>query len=130
MLTEKQLTVVEAAFNTVSNMFTYKTDAMVWQREEHWEDPAFIADQLARGEIIGDCDNFALACRYHLFQYDIPNRIVFCLTETGEGHLVCEAEGYILDNRQTKVMPWKSMPYKWIKISDYKIGGPWRNVTA
>lgn len=130
MLTQKQLDVVKSVFETVRKSFTYRSDPEVWQREEHWEDPAFIASQLTKGEIIGDCDNFALACRYLLFSYNIPNRIAFCLTETGEGHLVCEAEGYVLDNRQTMVVPWKSLPYKWIKISDYKVGGPWRNITA
>lgn len=130
MLTNLQLLEITNIFNRVQGIFTYRSDPELWLREDHWEDPIQLLDQLTKGEIIGDCDNFALACRFLLLQANIPNRIAMCLTESGEGHLVCEAEGYVLDNRQSTIMAWKSLPYKWIKISDYKIGGPWRNITT
>ena len=53
-----------------------------------------------------------------------------CFTEDGEGHLVCEAEGWILDNRQSRVRSWGELPYKWVKISGYKVGDPWREIAV
>lgn len=130
MLSEAELVVVKGVFNTVLGMFDYQTDETIWGKEEHWEDPAYIASQITTGKIAGDCDNFALACRFLLYKYEIHNRIAFCMTETNEGHLVCEAGGFVLDNRQTEVIPWDKLPYKWIKISGYKVGEPWKNITA
>lgn len=130
MLTREQIVTVNDVFKKVKSIFIYKSDADIWGKEEYWEDPTIIADQLIHNQIIGDCDNFALACRFLLFEYNIPNRIAFCVTEEDEGHLVCEAGGYILDNRMPRLMQWKEMPYKWLKISDFKIGGPWREIKA
>lgn len=128
MLTETQFATVKHIFNDVTAMFEYVTDQDWYNNPEHWEDPKQIEAQLLEGKIVGDCDNFALACRYLLNHEKIPNRIAQCLTEDGESHLVCEAEGWILDNRQTRVRSWGELPYTWVKISGYKVGEPWREI--
>lgn len=125
MLTDAQLEVVRKVHARVFRIFTYKTDLQKYRVLEHWADVTELKEQLDKGELIGDCDDFALACRQLLNEAGIPNRLVLCVVE-GEGHLVCEAEGYILDNRQTKVMRVDEMPdYKFIKMSGYKKGDPW-----
>jgi len=130
MLTDVEFSKVKEIFKQVLGMFEYVDDKSFWNTPEHWEDPKYIAQQIETGKVEGDCDNFALACRYLLNQAKVPNRIAMCLTEDGEGHLVCEAEGWILDNRQTRVRSWGELPYKWLKISGYKVGEPWHQIAA
>lgn len=33
-------------------------------------------------------------------ELNVPTRLVVCVVETGEWHLVCSVENYLLDNRQ------------------------------
>jgi predicted transglutaminase-like cysteine proteinase len=130
VLTDEQFKVVKKVFDQVSGMFEFVSDQNWWKTPEHWEDPQYIEQQLQAGKIQGDCDNFTLACRYLLNQHKVPNRIVMCNTEDNEGHLVCEAEGWILDNRQNRVRSWGELPYTWVKISGYHVGDPWHEVAA
>lgn len=125
MLTDAQVKVIHEVHARVFKMFTYKTDAEKYRVLEHWADVTELKEQLQAGKLIGDCDDFALACRHLLNEAGIPNRLVFCVVE-GEGHLVCEAEGYVLDNRQTEVVRVDRLPdYEFIKMSGYKKGDPW-----
>lgn len=128
MLTEEQLKIVHETHARVFKIFEYKTDKQQHGLIEHWHDPSMIEAALEKGKLVGDCDDFALACRHLLWKHDIPNRLVLCLDENGEGHLVLEAEGHILDNRQTRVVAAYNLPYKWIKMSGYKIGDPWTEI--
>ena len=73
-------------------------------------------DEDWRAELIGDCDSFALWCRDRLRELDIESDLVLCKTETGEGHLVCSYQGWILDNRFKWVMNRDEMAYTWLKI--------------
>jgi predicted transglutaminase-like cysteine proteinase len=129
MLTDEQYAVIRKTFDHVLSIFEYAKDIDVYNVLEHWEDPTQIRKQLDEGKIVGDCDNFALACRYLLNQANIPNRLVMCSVE-GEGHLVCEVDGWILDNRQTRVRSWGELNYTWLKISGYKAGDPWHEIAA
>ena len=52
--------------------------------------------------------------------------LVFCRTETKEGHLVCSVRGYILDNRYKWVMDRSDMDYEWILIG--KPDGKWYTI--
>ena len=81
-----------------------------------------------RIELVGDCDSFALWCRDELKKHDIESDLVYCLTETGEGHLVCSVDGYILDNRYVWVMAQQEMPYTWLKLG--KPDGSWHIIKA
>ena len=61
-------------------------------------------------------------------ELNIPNRLVFCQTETGGYHLILEVNGYVLDNRYPKVMKNNEVPYKWMRISGYNSGDPWHEI--
>ena len=130
MLTDLEFAKVKHTFEYISSIFEYVTDQSWYGQPERWEDPKYIVQQLEAEKIQGDCDNFALACRYLLTRARVPNRIAMCYTEDNEGHLVCEAEGWILDNRQTRVRSWGELPYAWVKISGYKVGDPWREIAS
>lgn len=110
--------------------FTYKHDKDVHGISEHWAYPGEFWE--AGHKFVGDCDDFAMYCRALCREQNIPNRLVICLTETGEGHLVMESNGWILDNRQTRLMGSKTLEklgYQWLYISGYNAGDPWYKVT-
>ncbi|MFT6551468.1 MAG: putative transglutaminase-like cysteine proteinase [Zhongshania marina] len=75
-----------------------------------------------------DCDGFCLACRVLLRDRGIPSRLVYC--ELGRsGHLVVEVQGWILDLRQSDVVANTLLPnYRWLRISGYEAGEPWREI--
>lgn len=104
--------------------FTYVGDKENYGMREHWPSPRQLPNPPA--QFRGDCDDFALMCRKMLRYEDIPNRLVYCIVETGGGHLVCEVEGWILDNRYGQVMRRDDMPYSWVSLSGYEEGDSWR----
>jgi predicted transglutaminase-like cysteine proteinase len=106
--------------------FTYLGDKENFDLEEHWPDPRMLPDPPK--PFTGDCDDFALMCRKELKKHNIINRLVYCKVETGGGHLVCEVNGWILDNRCWKVAKRDDLPYTWIAISGYEKDQPWRKI--
>ena len=82
---------------------TYVTDLQQYKKSEHW----------VKG-LTGDCEDFALWCRDKLKSLAIDSSLVHCITETGQHHLVCEVQGYILDNRSKWVKPRDDIEYSWI----------------
>lgn len=127
-LTAKQLDSVEDAFRSVHERFVYQTETLRWGEVEHWETSLELPE--APAKIYGDCDAHALACRRELRRRDLRNRLVFCRTESGGFHLVCECEGWILDNRHDWVMSRNDLDYQWISISGYETGDPWRKIVG
>src|SRR5690606_9676665 len=73
--------------------FRYTTDMDNYGVEEDWRFPDDVDN------IHDDCDGFAIACRQLAKDQGLDTRLVFCYTETGEGHLVCTVGNYVLDNR-------------------------------
>lgn len=119
--------VLQDIHKRIKDRFVYKSDISVWGKSEHWER----YDQIPEvGLIIGDCDCFALACRRECRKQGISSRLVYCKTETGEGHLVLSADIYILDNRLDFVVKKSALDgfYTWFKISGYEKGDPWYTI--
>ena len=121
---------LQAISDYVDWRFNYTSDILQRGMPEHWVDVDELSglDQMARGTFKDDCDGYALACRHQYRKVSIPNRLVFCQTETGEYHLVLEVEGWILDNRRRWVIDRGHCEYKWISISGYEKGDPWHEV--
>jgi predicted transglutaminase-like cysteine proteinase len=124
---EKQL---QAILNRVRKDFVYKPDLLQYSKLEHWQDKESVETNLSGGKWLGDCDDFALTCRYLCRQEGLPSRLVYCLTESDEGHLVLEVKGWILDNRHRWVVPQKWLNYTWLSISGYEQGEPWRQIVG
>lgn len=107
----------------VSRNFVSRQD-----RGEHWQmpPPGYSGDQTLRD----DCDGFCLACRTLLRQRGIASRLVYCEINNG-GHLVVEAQGWILDNRQRGVVANTLLKeYRWLRISGFEAREPWREIVA
>ncbi|MOA20731.1 hypothetical protein D3C78_1411920 [compost metagenome] len=95
----------------------YVTDLKLHGVLEHWAP-----------ELVGDCDSFSLWCRQELAALGIESDLIFCRDETGEGHLVCSVDGWILDNRHKWVQRRDDLPYIWIGLG--KPDGTWLEITA
>ena len=110
----------------VFDRFEYEYDHKQYGMNEYWVMPEPNYDGKSR--IVGDCEDFALACRKLVRDAGLESRLVYCETETGEGHAVLEVKGWILDNRQTQVVSndWlRERGYKFIAISGFDSGDPW-----
>lgn len=114
----------------VSARFEYRSDEETRGVLEHWIDKHELAGMEVGEPLVGDCDDFALACRYRCREEGIETRLVYCLTETGEGHLVlADAEyGFIVDNRNQWVVPRDQVNYTWLSASGLNQGDPWQAV--
>ena len=126
-LTKRQIKkIAQKVHRKVFDNFKYVTDIEQYGEVEKWIMP----DDVYNGsqKITGDCDDFSLACRKLMREAGIRTRLVYCTDETGEGHLVLEASGYILDNRQSKLVSNKTLikrGYQFIAISGYESGDKW-----
>lgn len=123
-------TILEQVCASVHNGFRYVPDLLAWGKPEYWASIQDDAGKVAQdGIVTGDCDDFALMCRYKLDAFGIENHLVFCQVSTGEYHLVCEASGWILDCRYKQIMPRNLLDYTWISRSGTKPGEPWHLIT-
>lgn len=128
MLMPEQLQLAREVHRQVYDIFSYQTDRKTHGAAEHWPDVQFLKEAIAKRQLIGDCDDFALACRHLLWEKDIPNRLVLCRAQ-GEGHLCTEVSGWILDNNFSRLMTRDELQhahgYEWISMSGFKPGEPW-----
>ena len=115
---------LQKILDEVHRGFTYRSDLETFGKLEHWATP----DELGV-KFQGDCDDFATMCVGKCRDAGFPARFLYCKTPTGY-HLVCEVDGYILDNCYKHVMYRNELPYRWISISGVKPGDAWREVVA
>lgn len=119
--------IIQKIFDQVRSLFIYMPDAD--QFPGKYDDWKSYAESVEQGHIfIDDCDGFALTCAELLVKNGIAFdavKIAICETETGDTHLVCIADGYLLDNRQRTIWPWNQVPYRWISSMNLKYPGQW-----
>lgn len=126
-----ELRAVVQTFHLAKHQFNYCADIAAFGKVEYWLGSDEIKEQLSHhGCLIGDCDDFASLCIMLLRSQQIPARFVFCRTETGEGHLVAEVDGWILDNREQEVARRDDLNYEWLFISGYHANDDWHSILA
>ena len=116
---------VESTLNEIRQGFEFNYTA---DEREEWRSKEQLTTDLIDGVLEDDCDGFALYCWHSCRDRGLKARLVYCKTETGGGHLVCECEGWVMDNRHTWVRDKDSLPYEWISISGYDPGDAWRSL--
>lgn len=99
--------------------FRYMSDEERYNRKDFWVK----MHANAAGKYLGDCEDFALTSLYMLLNrgWDpAALRLACCFTEDEVYHAVLVISigtaDYVLDNRQSRPVPWSSLPYKWDMI--------------
>ena len=105
---------LQAVLDRAHQGHRYVTDREQYRRPEHWTIG-----------LVGDCEDFALWSRQELAALDIEADLVLCVTETGEGHLVCAVGGWVLDNRYRWLQRRDDLPYTWVALGR---AGEWREI--
>jgi len=114
--------------DTVSAGFKYVSDEKQWGTIiDDWRIP----EDCKR--VTGDCDDFAIACRELLREKGHKPRLLFCLTETGDGHLICVLGKMALDNRQRSAVEIEDLvsgrkKYTLVTVSGRVPGEEWRAI--
>jgi hypothetical protein len=124
--------ILETTYNQVFELFTYLLDTT--QFPEILDDWRSYADQVEQGIAFqDDCDGFAMTIAELLVRRAIPAetiRLVVCDVETGEGHLVCMVDGYMLDYRRPLLSPWEEAPYTWYMSMKMSEPGVWKELSV
>lgn len=109
--------------------FQYAMDLLTYGELDYWASKDELLLQLGSiGVFKGDCDDFAAYVMHLCREAELPARYVLCQTEEGVQHLVVEVQGWIFDCRQANPVARDLLPYKWISISGYAPGEPWRAI--
>ena len=115
-------------FDRVKDGFVYTKDMDQYGFREDWRFPTDFDN------VVGDCDDFAIACRALLKENGHDCRLLYCKTETGEGHLICAVGKLALDNRMKYPVELtylsKSRNYDMISVSGLNPGDPWHNIAG
>lgn len=116
---------LQKILDRVHRGFTYADDIDQHGLVEWW---APVTDD---PKLVGDCEEFARKCCVLSRKEGLRARLVLCGVNNPKGdHLVCEVEGYILDNRSKWVQPRGRVKYHWVSVSGYAPGDPWRKIDA
>ena len=117
MATNEQWADLVEVHRQIKDRFHYTPDLELYHTREFWT--------VMGADYEGDCEDFALTCRQRLIAKGWDRHLLrpaCCWTETGGYHAVMvaeiEADAYVLDNRQNRVLPWTDLPYIWDKILD------------
>lgn len=100
---------------------------------------AFEPDPAARDEWnpaangVGDCEDWALACRRRLVMAGFPRDALLmavCKTPASEDHaalvIATDRGDYVADVRRMETLPWAETGYQWIAVEGAR--GEWRAV--
>jgi predicted transglutaminase-like cysteine proteinase len=112
----------------VYNHFTYKSDQENYGTIEKWVMPADC--YTGTTGIVGDCEDFALACRKLCSDANIKTRLVVCVVN-GEGHCVLESNGWIFDCNYDSIRSRDDLTdsgYVWKYISGFEPGEAWHRI--
>lgn len=120
--TMRRLVSVNDAVNTA---VTPRTDMDIWGEEEVWSYPT----------TVGDCEDYVLAKRRKLIQsgFQPANLLITVVRQpNGDGHAVLTVRttggDLILDNLETRVLPWENTPYTYLKRQSEKNSGVWLTI--
>jgi predicted transglutaminase-like cysteine proteinase len=120
---------IQEVFDKVRNLFIYIPDQEQFNIPDDWRSHA---DEVDNNQVFrDDCDGFAMTCAEVLVRNGINKdlvKLVYCLTETEDGHLVCVVDNKLLDNRQRCLWNWNEVPYTWVSSMKMSDPGIWRKI--
>lgn len=108
--------------------FDYKTDKIKWGVTEYWEPDKLLLPAVRGARWSGDCEEFAMVAMHKAMERGFNARLVTCVVETGEGHLICEVaspdfqHAYFFDNRMKGLANASMLADKGYKLYSHS---PW-----
>jgi predicted transglutaminase-like cysteine proteinase len=112
-LTPKSWSVIVATNRVVNAAIKPITDQEHWGVGDRWDIP---------DDGYGDCEDYQLLKRRLLVKAGLPRRalrMAVVIDDKGEGHAVLmvrtDRGDFILDNKQTSVLPWNQTEYRFVK---------------
>lgn len=125
-LTGDSWVMLNAVNSYINDQIAPRTDRELYGVEEHWTIP----------RLAGDCEDYVLLKRRELIRRGWPEGallITVVLDEQGDGHAVLTvrtAQGdFILDNKHSRVLLWRDVPYTFIKRQSYRAPQLWVSLT-
>jgi predicted transglutaminase-like cysteine proteinase len=125
-LTSDSWVMLNAVNSYINDQIAPRTDRELYGVEEHWTMP----------RLAGDCEDYVLLKRRELIRRGWPEGallITVVLDEQGDGHAVLTvrtAQGdFILDNKHSRVLLWRDVPYTFIKRQSYRAPQLWVSLT-
>lgn len=108
--------------NAVNMAVAPRTDMEIWGKEELWSYPTSV----------GDCEDYVLEKRRRLMALGVPAGdllITVVRQRSGAGHAVLTVRTsrgeFILDNLETRVLPWADTEYSYLKRQSEVNSGAW-----
>lgn len=112
--------------------FEYVPDQVQFGQPDFWQSGEDMEDQYqATGRARGDCEDWAAWVVHLLRAEGRDGRMVYCLTETGEGHAVADNEGVISCCRQATAKTKEELRaagYQFLQLSGLHPGDPWTRI--
>jgi len=139
--TEEQIQVLKSLKVDLDKRFTYRLDKDQYGVSEYWEDHSYLKDVIENNApLIADCEGYAMAIMMMAIRAGFDARLVFCKTEMGEGHCICEVsckdrtQAYYFDNRIYKIVMLSQLyGYEFLRVSPWNpVQGdqrPWHTVS-
>jgi len=125
-LTSERWIMLIAVNSYINDLIRPKTDRELYGVEENWTFP----------KAAGDCEDYVLLKRRELLRRGWPESallITVVLDEQGDGHAVLTvrtAQGdFVLDNKHSRVLLWRDVPYTFIKRQSYRTPQLWVSLT-
>lgn len=122
-------------FRLVHRALTWKDDRDSLGVPEHWQSHAHRILQQSSYRAEDDCDGYAITTAELCIHFGIdPSlvRIVLCQMQDGVYHIVCAVDDpatrttWIHDNNESRVVPWESVNYTWMRYMSYNDLGNWK----
>lgn len=119
--------VAQEVFDIVKPDFIWTADKEQFDLLEDWRSHA---NSITSGTPWrDDCDGFAATAMQLAHDRGARAGLIFCRTETAEGHLVCgvfeDDRTWIIDNRMRRLKEINEIPYEWISMTE---DGRWRAI--
>jgi len=130
MLSKKQRRFLKKLQTDLHSKFTWISDEEKYGLAEHWGP---LPEDFREVEYLnGDCEEFARIACQELRSAGLRARLIYCFVENNLGaHLICECEGWLLDNRfvfPRTIHAARKAGYKLISISGYEAGDTWHYI--
>ncbi|MFC4699350.1 transglutaminase-like cysteine peptidase [Glaciecola siphonariae] len=122
MTSEYLFNQIKSIHRLVLNNFEYNADQKTFNVRGTLPENTYDGTQY----LVGDCEDFALACRKLCRDAEILHgQMVMCIDCGGSMHCVFEVGGWILDCRQAQVMARDDLAYDWVAVRQFSGGGKW-----